>query len=199
MQRLIRKGKHSAAGAEKARILLKADASEAGEGWSDSQIAEALDTSIDTIARTRQQLVEEGFEAALTRKHSRTPPDRASSTVRRGQADRPGLFSAAEGTQRWTLTSAGRGRGAEHRRSRQRQHDRADAKKNTLKPHLQEAMGHPAGGQRRLRSQHGGRAGGLPAAARSGSPRGLPGRDNEATDQRNARANPGKARTARAA
>ena len=41
----------------KARILLKADASEAGEAWSDGQIAEALDTSIDTIARVRQQLV----------------------------------------------------------------------------------------------------------------------------------------------
>jgi len=35
---------------------LKADASEAGEAWSDGRIAEALDTSIDTIARTRQQL-----------------------------------------------------------------------------------------------------------------------------------------------
>ncbi len=49
---------------------MKADASEAGEGWSDSQIAEALDTSTDTVARTRQQLVEEGFEAVLVRKHS---------------------------------------------------------------------------------------------------------------------------------
>jgi hypothetical protein len=29
------------------------------------------------------------------------------------------------------------GRGAEHRRACQRQHDRADAKKHTLKPHLQ--------------------------------------------------------------
>jgi Homeodomain-like domain len=46
-----------------------ADASEAGEGWSDSEIAEALDTSTDTVARTRQQLVEEGFEAVLVRKH----------------------------------------------------------------------------------------------------------------------------------
>jgi transposase len=42
----------------------------AREGWSDSQIAAALDTSLATIARTRQQLVEEGFDAVLTRKHS---------------------------------------------------------------------------------------------------------------------------------
>ena len=47
----------------RARILLKADVSEAGEGWSDSAIAAALDTSVNNVARTRQQLVEEGFEA----------------------------------------------------------------------------------------------------------------------------------------
>jgi hypothetical protein len=67
---LIHAGKYSARLLTKARILLKADASEAGDGWSDSRIAAALDTSIDTVARTRQQLVEEGFEAVLVRKHS---------------------------------------------------------------------------------------------------------------------------------
>ena len=67
---LIQKGKSPARQVLKARILLKADASEAGEARSDGQIAEALDTSIDTIARTRQQLVEGGIDAALTRKHS---------------------------------------------------------------------------------------------------------------------------------
>jgi transposase len=63
---LISKGKRSARLLTKARILLKADVSDAGEGWSDSAIAEALDTSIATIERTRRQLVEEGFEAVLT-------------------------------------------------------------------------------------------------------------------------------------
>jgi hypothetical protein len=67
---LTRSGKHPAQRQTKARILLKADAGEAGEAWSDSQIASALNTSLATIARTRRQLVEEGFEAVLTRKHS---------------------------------------------------------------------------------------------------------------------------------
>jgi hypothetical protein len=67
---LIRTGKHRARQLMKARILLKADVSEAGEGWSDSQIASALDTSVNTVARTRQRLVEQGFEAALIHKHS---------------------------------------------------------------------------------------------------------------------------------
>ena len=56
---LISKGKHPARQLLKARILLKADASDAGEAWSDSRIAAALETSVDTVARARQRLVEE--------------------------------------------------------------------------------------------------------------------------------------------
>ena len=70
LNRLIHRGKHPARKLMRARIVLKADASQAGEGWSDSRIAAALDTSVDTVRRTRRQLVEEGFDAALTCKHS---------------------------------------------------------------------------------------------------------------------------------
>jgi hypothetical protein len=45
---MIQKGKHPARQQLKARILLKADASDAGEGWSDSQIAAALQTRAST-------------------------------------------------------------------------------------------------------------------------------------------------------
>src|SRR4029453_18514360 len=41
-----------------------------GEGWSDSAIAAALDTGIATVERTRRQLVEEGFAAALKGKYN---------------------------------------------------------------------------------------------------------------------------------
>ena len=89
----------------KARILLKADASEAGEGWSDGRIAEALDTSIDTIARTRQQLVEEGLDAALTRRHS---PNSARKRIFDGAAEAKLIALACspppKGRKRWTLT-----------------------------------------------------------------------------------------------
>src|SRR3954453_224374 len=67
---LIHMGKHPARLLTRARILLKADIQRAAEGWKKGRIATALDTSTDTVARTRQQLVEEGFEAVLTRKHS---------------------------------------------------------------------------------------------------------------------------------
>ncbi len=101
---LIHAGKHSARLLTKARILLKADASEAGEGWSDSQIAAALDTSIDTVARTRQQLVEEGFEAVLVRKHS---PASARPRIFDGAAEAKLIALACsrppKGRKRWTL------------------------------------------------------------------------------------------------
>ena len=45
LEALIRKGKSPAQRLLKARILLKADVSEAGEGWSDSRIIKALETS----------------------------------------------------------------------------------------------------------------------------------------------------------
>lgn len=101
---LIGKGKHSAQKLLKARILLKADASEAGPGWPDKDIAAALDTSIDTVAKARQLLVEEGLDCALTRKHS------AASARRRifdGAAEAKLIALACSeppsGRTRWTL------------------------------------------------------------------------------------------------
>src|ERR1700694_3091651 len=113
---LIHSGHHPAQKLLKARILLKADASHGGEGWSDSQIAAALETSVDTVARTRQRLVEEGFEAALIRKHS--PHLRRGG---RGQVDRVGLFQAAGRPGTLDIATAGRGgRRTKDRQTRQR-------------------------------------------------------------------------------
>ena len=102
---LIQKGKAAARQLLKARILLKADASTAGEAWSDSRIAAALDASIDTIARTRQRLVEGGLDAALTRKHS---PNSARRRIFDGAAEAKLIALACspppKGRKRWTLT-----------------------------------------------------------------------------------------------
>jgi transposase len=101
---LINTGKHPARQLTRARILLKADTSDAGDGWSDSQIAAALDTSIDTVARTRQQLVEEGFEAVLVRKHS---PASARTRIFDGASEAKLIALACseppKGRKRWTL------------------------------------------------------------------------------------------------
>src|SRR5215831_9422252 len=55
LEALIRKGKSPAQRLLKARILLKADVSEAGEGWSDSRIIKALETSVSMVYRVRKQ------------------------------------------------------------------------------------------------------------------------------------------------
>ena len=64
----------------------------------------ALDTSTDTVARVRQQLVEEGFEAVLTRKHS---PASARSRIFDGAAEAKLIALACsqppKGRARWTL------------------------------------------------------------------------------------------------
>jgi len=73
LDELIRKGKSPAQRLMEARILLKADGGEGGEGWSDSKIIEALDTSVSMVYRVRKQLVEEGFEAVLSQKQRATP------------------------------------------------------------------------------------------------------------------------------
>jgi hypothetical protein len=101
---LIHSGKHPAHKLLKARILLKADTSEGGAGWSDSQIAAALETSVDTVARTRQRLVEDGFETALRRKHS---PNSARRRIFDGAAEARLIALACSpppaGRARWTL------------------------------------------------------------------------------------------------
>ena len=101
---LIDSGKHPARKLLKARIVLKADASPGGAGWSDSQIAAALETSVDTVARTRQRLVEEGLEAALIRKHS---PNSARRRIFDGAAEARLIALACSkppaGRARWTL------------------------------------------------------------------------------------------------
>ena len=101
---LIHRGKGVAQLLTKARILLKADVSAAGEGWSDSRIAQALDTSIPTIERTRRQLVEEGFDAVLTRK---TNPNSARKRIFDGAAEAKLIALACgpapAGHARWSL------------------------------------------------------------------------------------------------
>jgi hypothetical protein len=88
LQALIRKGKSPAKRLLQARILLKADVSDVGEGWSDSRIIKALDSSASMVYRVRKQLVEEGLARDAT--GARDFRRREGS-----QADRVGVFQAA--------------------------------------------------------------------------------------------------------
>jgi hypothetical protein len=104
LEALIRTGTNSARKLLRARILLKADASEAGDAWTDDQIAEGLDSSLKTVARVRQQLVEEGVEGVLTPKRS---PNSARQRIFDGASEAKLIALACstppEGFARWTL------------------------------------------------------------------------------------------------
>ena len=104
LEGVIGKGKRAASLQTTARILLKADVSDAGEGWSDSAIARALDTSVSKIERVRRQLVEEGFEATLTRKHhANSARKRVFDGVAEARLAAPACSPAPEGHARWSL------------------------------------------------------------------------------------------------
>ena len=75
LETLIHKGKGPARRLLKTRILLKADVSDAGPGWSDSRIIAALDTNPSMLYRVHKQWVQEGFEAVLSRKQRATPAE----------------------------------------------------------------------------------------------------------------------------
>ena len=104
LETLIRKGKGPARRLLKARILLKADVSDASEGWSDDKIIVALDTSASMVYRVRKQLVEEGFEAVLSRKPRATP---AVPRIFDGEKEAKLIALACskppQGYVRWTL------------------------------------------------------------------------------------------------
>src|SRR4051794_12777672 len=65
---LIGRGTAPARTLTHARILLKANRGEAGPGWADEAIAEALEVGLATVARVRQAYVTAGLAAALERK-----------------------------------------------------------------------------------------------------------------------------------
>jgi len=104
LEALIGKGKSPAQRLLKARILLKADVSEADEGWSDSRIITALETSPSMVYRVRKQLVEEGLEAVLSRKQRVTP---AVARIFDGEKEAKLIALACskppKGRARWTL------------------------------------------------------------------------------------------------
>ena len=104
LEEFLRKGRRSAELVTRARILLKADVSEAGDGWTDEQIMEALDTSKSNVSRTRQRLVETGFEDCMSRSYN---PKSARPMTFDGEAEARliALTCSAppEGHAKWSL------------------------------------------------------------------------------------------------
>ena len=192
---MIRSGKHPARKLMRARILLKADVSEAGEAWSDCQIAQALDAGLATVSRIRQQLVEEGVDGVLTPKRS---PNSARKRIFDGASEAKLIALACStpppGYARWTLQLL-EGAVVELNIVARASDNTigTDAKKNILKPHLNDQWVIPpdanaafvAAMEDVIEVYH--------RPHDPGPSRGLRGRDIEATHRRDAHADPSQA------
>jgi hypothetical protein len=103
LEALVRRGREHARKLLYARILLKTDASEEGPAWADERIADALETSADTVARERRRFVEEGLEVALMPRK----PGRPRRRVLDGRAEAHlvalSCSEPPEGRGSWTL------------------------------------------------------------------------------------------------
>jgi hypothetical protein len=100
----VNKGNARARVLLKARILLKADQGEHGEGWTDERICAAFDTNMTMVGRVREKLVTGGLEAVLARKKREQPP---VSPIFDGEAQAKlialACSEAPPGHARWTI------------------------------------------------------------------------------------------------
>lgn len=103
LETLISTGRTSSKRQIQARILLKADTSELGPGWSDEQISEALEISVSTVARVRKRSVEQGLSAVLDRPLVRRPSRRRLDGEQEARLLAVACSPAPEGRARWTL------------------------------------------------------------------------------------------------
>jgi transposase len=85
----------------RARILLKADVD--GDSWSDTEIADAFDVGVSTVHRLRQRLVEDGLEAALSRRPTSSKRPRKLDGAQEARLIAVTCGPAPEGRARWTL------------------------------------------------------------------------------------------------
>lgn len=100
---LISTGRRAASGLTRARMLLKADASEGGQDWSDREMAEAVETSLSSVHRVRQAFVEEGLAAALERQRPTGRQYRKLDGAQEARLIALTCRTPPEGRARWTL------------------------------------------------------------------------------------------------
>lgn len=103
LERLIAAGTAPARKLTHARILLKANQSEAGPAWVDDRIAEAVEVSQPTVARVRKQYVADGLAAALNRRPPRREYQRKLDGTQEAQLIALACSVPPAGQARWSL------------------------------------------------------------------------------------------------
>ena len=103
LRRRLGAGTASARTLTHARILLKADAAAAGPGWTDTQIRDACEVGLATIARVRRAFVTGGLDAALHRKPTTRQYRRALDGRQEAHLVALSCSPPPSGQARWSL------------------------------------------------------------------------------------------------
>jgi hypothetical protein len=103
LERLVRRGKAAARKLSHARIVLKADSGPEGPGWTDEQIAHALDVHPTTVEDVRKRFVLESLEGALNRRRPKREYRRKLDGRAEAQLVTLACSSPPEGHKSWTL------------------------------------------------------------------------------------------------
>ena len=102
LHRLVAAGTAPARKLTRARLLLKADQGPDGPAWVDEAIAEALETSVATVARVRQRWVDGGLGDALHRRPTGPRPRRLDG-AQEARLVAVACSAPPAGHARWTL------------------------------------------------------------------------------------------------
>ncbi len=104
LERMVSVGKRAAAKLTHARVLLQADQSAAGLGWTDARIAEGLGVTTRTVENIRRRFVEQDLQAALERKKQCRPSrERLLDGAKEAKLVAICCSKAPNGRRRWTL------------------------------------------------------------------------------------------------
>ncbi len=102
LRQIVAKGNTTGYRMKYAHILLKADQSKDGPGWSDPQIAEAFECNLSTVYRLRKRLID-GFEAVLQHGNAGKHKQRKLDGKAEARLIALACSQPPEGRQRWTV------------------------------------------------------------------------------------------------
>lgn len=103
LEQLLASGQAQARKLTHARILLKADSGTGRVGWTDEAIRQAVEVSLATIARVRQNFVEAGLEFALNRCQPKREYQRKIDGETEARLTAIACSEPPAGRARWTL------------------------------------------------------------------------------------------------
>jgi transposase len=103
LEKLVSTGRTSAKRQTHGRILLKADTSPLGAGWTDEQICVALEVSLSTVERVRKRFVEQGWDFLESRRGKPRPSRRRLDGEQEARLLALACSPPPQGRAQWTL------------------------------------------------------------------------------------------------